>query len=164
MGEGAAAIAGALDAGCGPMLHTVLMDDNDIGVLGGTALGAGLKACRNIREVNICRNPVTGVGFRSLISGISSMLVLLDACEAALDDKAAKSLGVALRRWPEVTTLKLSGNPGITPKGAEVLARGLLTSPQLQCVDIKGCTIGIDDQRLRHMLDASGVDQSKLVV
>lgn len=162
--EGAAAIAGALDAGCGPLLHTVLFDDNDIGVLGGTALGAGFKACREIREVNICRNPVKGIGFRALIGGLSSSLVLLDACQACLDDKAAKSLGVALRRWTAVSTLKLSGNPEITPKGAEVLARGLLTSPQLRCIDVKGCTIGVDAPRLRHMLGASGVDQSKLII
>merc|ERR1712139_205060 len=67
MGDvGGKAIAGALAAGCGTKLQTLLLDDNGIGARGAAALGASLTKCPELRELSMAKNPL-GPGFAALV-------------------------------------------------------------------------------------------------
>eukprot|EP00929_Paragymnodinium_shiwhaense_P024152 TRINITY_DN14961_c0_g3_i2.p1 TRINITY_DN14961_c0_g3~~TRINITY_DN14961_c0_g3_i2.p1 ORF type:complete len:1263 (+),score=261.12 TRINITY_DN14961_c0_g3_i2:106-3894(+) len=159
--EGAAALAGALNNGCGVQLHTVLLDENEIGPLGATALGAALRNCKFMREVNLSRNPIESAGFRNLVGGLGSGMSVLDVSHGALSDPACKGVAACLRRWPKCCSLKLGGNPGITSKGAEVLARSLLVLPELKSIDLKGSSLGNEAPRLKRLVESGGVDVTR---
>eukprot|EP00927_Polykrikos_kofoidii_P014354 TRINITY_DN16289_c0_g1_i1.p1 TRINITY_DN16289_c0_g1~~TRINITY_DN16289_c0_g1_i1.p1 ORF type:complete len:1405 (-),score=263.54 TRINITY_DN16289_c0_g1_i1:49-4263(-) len=162
--EGAAALAGALASGVGVVLHTVLIDENKICALGACALGAGLASCKNMRELNVSRNPIESAGFQALLKGLGPEMAVLDASMASLDDASAKSLGKSLRRWPGTAAVKLGGNPAITAKGAEILTRSLLVLPALRCLDLRGATLGNEAPRLRRLAEAGGVEQTRLCI
>lgn len=78
---GAVALAKALALGCGEKLQCVILDENDIGAAGATALGAALPACPGLRELSLPKNPL-GKGFGSLLAGLGPALKVLDAAEA----------------------------------------------------------------------------------
>eukprot|EP00747_Dinoflagellata_sp_TGD_P055501 gnl/TRDRNA2_/TRDRNA2_149574_c2_seq1.p1 gnl/TRDRNA2_/TRDRNA2_149574_c2~~gnl/TRDRNA2_/TRDRNA2_149574_c2_seq1.p1 ORF type:complete len:351 (+),score=59.50 gnl/TRDRNA2_/TRDRNA2_149574_c2_seq1:92-1054(+) len=168
---GAVSLAGALSEGCGALLHTLLLDENEIGAPGGTALGAGLRGstCPLLREIGLSNNPLTVTGFRAVVVGLASCpkLVLLDCSATALDDVAAEVAVDALAddRWPELRTVRLSRNPDISQYGAEVLTRVLPHAPtSLKLLDIKGSggKAGAHTPRIMKVLEDIGIDKSRL--
>ena len=80
------ALAKAFSIGCGEKLQCVILDENDIGAAGATALGAALVACHQLRELSLPKNPL-GKGFRALIGGLGPALKVLDVAEAGEESK-----------------------------------------------------------------------------
>jgi hypothetical protein len=160
---GAAALAGALDAGCGARLQTLILDQNGIAAAGATALGAGLASCGQLRELCVARNPL-GAGFAKLIKGLGATLTVLDASEAALDDAAVAAAAACLPRWPALRSLRMAGCVQIGVKGIESIAKVLLGAPSLKLVDLKGCTPGPDWPRLSKLLQRGGAHPGRLRV
>ncbi|CAE7277725.1 unnamed protein product [Symbiodinium sp. CCMP2592] len=122
---GAVAFANAFALGCGRKLQTIILDDNDIGAAGATALGAGLQNCPELRELSLPKNPL-GKGFSSLLSGLGETLKVLDASEASLDDAAAQAIAAAVPRFPLLRSLRLAGNVALSLLGVEAVVRSML--------------------------------------
>jgi len=160
---GAIALAGALDAGCGAKLQTLLLDENRIAAAGATALGAGLAKCGLLRELGIARNPL-GAGFAALVAGLGAALVVFDASDVSLDDAGAAAAAASIPRWPALRSLRLGGNVGVGTPGAEALAWALAGAPSVRLLDLKGCapSVGIECQRLSKLLRDAGIDPSCL--
>merc|ERR1711972_1069610 len=141
------------------MLHTLLLDENNIGPAGGVALGTCLSRCPVLRELGIARNPI-GPGFAALAAGLGAAMVLLDASATGLDDTGAAVTAASLPRWPKLRTLKLGQNKDAGPIGAEAVARALLAAPELKMADLRGSSKAAQAEwpRLSKVLQDGGIE------
>lgn len=159
--EGAFCLAKSLDAGCGANLLTLMLDENGISSAGAKALSVGLETCYKLRELGVSKNPI-GAGFASLLSGLGSSLVILDASEAAVDDAGARAAAVAIERMSALRCLRLFGNALIGPLGCEAIARALLRVPSLKMADLRGASDEGEWPRLKRVLQDGGAEPERM--
>mmetsp|Transcript_48249 Transcript_48249/g.87005 ORF Transcript_48249/g.87005 Transcript_48249/m.87005 type:complete len:1361 (-) Transcript_48249:172-4254(-) len=160
---GAVSLASVLKMGAGLKLQTLLLDDNDIGAAGATALGAALGSSPHLREVGLSKNPI-GKGFPALAAGLGASLVIFDISEASLDDIGAGACAACMPRWPDLRVLKLAGNSSVGLFGVEAVARAMLGAKNLAQVDFRssGMSLATEYPRLQKILARGGVPPEKL--
>jgi len=160
---GAISLAGVLKMGAGLKLQTLLLDDNDIGAAGATALGAALGSSPQLREVGLSKNPI-GKGFPALASGLGAKLAIFDISETSIDDIGAGACAACMPRWPDLRILKMAGNSSVGLFGVEAVARAMLSTHNIAQVDFRSSGMALSNEypRLQKILQRGGVEPTKL--